>query len=110
MLSPAAGGLHSSLGPCTGYLLASFLCLSHGKPPEMCPPSAKLPQPRVHLVSVASPPAFRLGYISGPMLKSAGLEMVQMVRYRGSGVAVKKQGERAAILTIQGYLRLFLSI
>jgi hypothetical protein len=91
---PAASGLHSSLGPGTGYLHASFLGLSHGKPAETCPPSAKLPQPRVYLVSVASFPAFRLGCISGPVLESAGFEMAQMVWYRGGGVAVKEQGEK----------------
>ena len=31
---PAAAGLHSSLGPGTGDLLASVLGLRHGKPPE----------------------------------------------------------------------------
>ncbi len=87
-------GTSESLGPCTNDLLASVLCLRHGKSSETLPPSARLPQPepgpgpRVHrdLVSVASPPAFRLGCISGPMLKSAGFEMAQMVWYCGSGV------------------------
>ncbi len=66
--------------------------------PETRPPSANLPQPRVHLVSIAldnaSPPAFGLDCISGPMLKSAGFEMAQMVWYRGSSVAVKEQEEK----------------
>ena len=90
---PAAAGLHSSLGPGTDDLLASILGLRHGKPPETLPPSAKLPQPRVHLVSVASPPTVRCGSIGGPMLKSVGFEMAQMVWYCGRGVAIKEQGK-----------------
>jgi len=35
---PAAAGLHSSLGPSTGDMLASFLGLSDGKPSETLPP------------------------------------------------------------------------
>jgi hypothetical protein len=91
---PAAAGLRTPLGPGTIDLLASVLGLRHGKPPEALPPSAKLPQPRVHLVSVASPPAVRCGCIGGPMRESAGFEMVQMVWYCGSGVAIKEQGKQ----------------
>ena len=72
---PAAAGLRTPLGPGTIDLLASVLGLRHGKPPEALPPSAKLPQPRVHLVSVASPPAVGCGCIGGPMRESAGFEM-----------------------------------
>ena len=90
---PAEAGLGSSLAPSTGDLLASVLGLRHRKPPETLPPSAKLPQLRVHLVSVASPPTVRCGGIGGPMLESAGSEMAQMVWYRGSGVAIKEQGK-----------------
>ena len=73
--------------------LAPLLGLRHRQTPQARPPAPKLPQPWVDLVDVASPTAIHSGCICDPLLKRAGLEVQQFVRYGRSSVALQETGK-----------------
>ena len=79
------------LRPSPDDRLAPLLSLRHRQTPQARPPAPKLPQPWVDLVDVAPPTAIHSGRICDPVLKRAGLEVPQLVRYGRSSVAFKLQ-------------------
>ena len=77
------------LRPSLDNRLASVLGLRHRQTPQARPAAPKLPQPWVDLVHVA----VSSGCVSDPILKRAGLEVQQLVRYGGSSVALQETGK-----------------
>ena len=61
--------------------------------PQAKPSAPKLPQPWVDLVHVAPPTSVHSGCVGYPILKRAGLEVPQLVRYGWSSVALKETGK-----------------
>jgi len=81
------------LRPSPDDRLAPLLSLRHRQTPQARPPAPKLPQPWVDLVDVAPPTAIHSGCICDPVLKRAGLEVLQLVRYGRSSVALQETGK-----------------
>jgi len=81
------------LRPSPDDRLAPLLSLRHRQTPQARPPAPKLPQPWVDLVDVAPPTAIHSGSICDPVLKRAGLEVPQLVRYGRSSVALQETGK-----------------
>jgi len=80
------------LRPSPDDRLAPLLSLRHRQTPQARPPAPKLPQPWVDLVDVAPPTAIHSGCICDPVLKRAGLEVLQLVRNGRSSVALQETG------------------
>ena len=71
------------------------LGLRHRQTPQERPPAPKQPQPWVDLVHVAPPTAIHSlsGRICDPVLKRAGLQVPQLVRYCRNSVALQETGK-----------------
>ena len=89
----AAAGLLTPLRPSPDDRLVPLLSLRHRQTTQARPPAPKLLQPWVDLVDVAPPTAIHSGSICDPVLKRAGLEVPQVMRYGRSSVALQETGK-----------------